>query len=138
MPRKSSDHPTPFELELLDVLWESAPATAREVRKAMAERGRDLAHTSLITTLNLMHEKGYLRREKASEGKSYCFFPRVSRDDVSRGMVGDLVERVFKGSASALILNLLESDRLDAAEHAELRRALARKRDKSNNGKDAQ
>lgn len=124
MPRKKSKHPTGLELEILQILWERSPQAVREVREAMAGAGRELAHTSLITTLNVMCAKGFVRRRPAKEGKGYVFSPKVSKADVSQGMVGDLVERVFEGSASALMLSLLENEQLDAAAHEELRRAI--------------
>jgi predicted transcriptional regulator len=129
MARKKSKHPTELELEILKVLWEQSPRTVREVREAMASLGRDLAHTSLITTLNIMFEKGFVNRAAAKEGRGFAFSPKSSRADVSQGIVGDLVERVFEGSASALVLSLLENEELDANDHAELRSAIARYRE---------
>ena len=72
----------------------------REVREELAESGKELAHTTLITTLGVMEGKGYVRKRKG-EGRGYEFSPKVSREEVSQGMVGDLVTRVFEGSASA-------------------------------------
>ena len=124
MARKKSKYPTELELEILKILWERAPRTVREVREAMAEGGRALAHTSLITTLNVMYEKGFVRRSKATEGRGYTFSPKHSKEEVSQGMVGDLVDRVFGGSASAMMLSLLENEQLDAADHEALRKAI--------------
>ncbi|MHC1768882.1 MAG: BlaI/MecI/CopY family transcriptional regulator [Verrucomicrobiia bacterium] len=128
MARKKSKHPTALELEILKLLWEQSPRTVRDVREAMAAAGRALAHTSLITTLNVMFVKGFVHRTAAQEGRGFAFSAKVSRDDVSRDMVGDLVERVFEGSASALVLSLLENEQLDANDHAELRRAIEQHR----------
>lgn len=124
MARKKSKHPTELELEILKVLWEDSPRTVREVREAMSASGRELAHTSLITTLNVMFDKGFVTRTAASDARGYAFSPRVSHEEVSQGMVGDLVERVFEGSAQALMLSLLENERLSPAEHADLRKAI--------------
>jgi predicted transcriptional regulator len=124
MARKKSKHPTELELEILKILWELSPRTVREVREVMAERGRKFAHTSLITTLNVMFDKGYVKRKKAAEGRGYEFEPKLSRDEVSQGMVGDLVDRVFGGSASAMMLSLLENEQLNAEDHAALREAI--------------
>ncbi len=129
MARKRSKHPTELELEILKILWEASPRTVREVRETMAAAGRDLAHTSLITTLNVMFDKGFVTRSAANEGRGYAFAPRVTRADVSQGMVGDLVERVFEGSAPALLLSLLDNEQLDGADHAELRKAIKRYRE---------
>lgn len=128
MARKKSKHPTELELEILKVLWDQSPRTVREVREAMASLGRDLAHTSLITTLNVMFEKGFVYRAAAKEGRGFAFSAKLSRADVSQGMVGDLVDRVFEGSASALLLSLLENEQLEAKDHAELRIAIERYR----------
>jgi predicted transcriptional regulator len=128
MARKKSRHPTELELEILKVLWDQSPRTVREVREAMASLGRDLAHTSLITTLNVMFDKGFVYRAAAQEGRGFAFSARLSRSDVSQRMVGDLLERVFEGSASALLLSLLETEQLDARGHAELRIAIERYR----------
>jgi len=128
MARKKSKHPTELELEILKILWEEAPLAVREVRELMAERGRKLAHTSLITTLNVMHEKGYVSRAAAEQGRGYAFSPKLSREQVSQGMVGDLVNRVFEGSASAMMLSLLENEQLDAESHEALRKVIERYR----------
>lgn len=126
MARKRSKHPTELELEILKILWVKSPRTVRAVREAMAAENRELAHTSLITTLNVMFEKGFVKREPAREGRGYEFSPKFSRDEVSKGMVGDLVDRVFGGSASAMMLSLLENEQLDADDHAALRKAIER------------
>lgn len=124
MARKKSKYPTGLELEILKVLWNESPLQVREVREAMATTGRELAHTSLITTLNVMHEKGFVGRTRAETGRGYAFSPKISLSDVSQGMVGDLVDRVFGGSASALMLSLLESEQLGEEDHAALRKAI--------------
>lgn len=121
MARPASEHPTEFELQILKVLWESSPQTARQIRDTLAERGRDLAHTSVITTLQKMVDKGQLRQLDPVGGKAFRFEPLLSDRDVGRGMVGDLVERVFNGSAEALMLSLFESAELDESAIRRLR-----------------
>ena len=126
MPRSGSDHPTELELEILKVLWGEAPLPVREVRRRLDERaGRTLSHSSVITMLNIMVRKAYLRRKR--EGKAFLFTPKVGKEDVARGMLGDLLSRVFDGSASAMALNMIETADLDADELAELRRLIGRK-----------
>ncbi len=125
MARPRSEHPTELELQILKVLWDRAPLMVREVREALAAAGRDIAHTSVITTLNTMVAKRYLRRQKA--GKAFLFAPRVGREEVTGRMLGDVVDRVFDGSAAAVMLSLFDRADLDAAELKELRRAIDRK-----------
>jgi predicted transcriptional regulator len=112
MPRPKSEHPTELELQILKVLWERNPLTVREVRLALAEGGRPLAHTSVITTLNVMVRKKYVSRSML--GKACLFTPRISRGAAQGRMLDDLVERVFDGSARALMLNLFDAGDLDA------------------------
>jgi len=124
MARPKSDYPTELELQILKVLWQKSPLPVREVRDALAAAGRDLAHTSVITTLNVMAGKKYLRRSK--RGNACLFAPRISREDANRRMLGDMVNRVFDGSAKAVVLGLFESGELEADDLKELRHLIAR------------
>ncbi|NOY42054.1 MAG: BlaI/MecI/CopY family transcriptional regulator [Planctomycetes bacterium] len=126
MARTESEHPTELELELLKVLWDESPLPVREVRARLeADANRPLAHSSVITMLNIMHRKGFLRRRK--EGKSFLFSPKVKKESVTGGMMGDLLSRVFDGSPSAMMLNLLETTDIGADELAELRKLITQK-----------
>lgn len=125
MARPASIHPTDFELEILKLLWNDSPQTVRDIRAGMAKNGRDNAHTSVITMLNIMVGKKYLDKKK--EGKSYLFWPIVSQADVSQKMLGDMVNRVFDGSAKSLMLNLIDAEDIDRAELLELRKRINRK-----------
>ena len=125
MARPKSSHPTELEWQILKVLWDRSPLPVREIRQALADGGRDLAHTSVITTLGVMVRKRYLRRTK--EGNAFLFSPIVSRDDVSNGMIGDMVKRVFDGSPVALMASLFNASEIDRAELDDLRRLINRK-----------
>jgi BlaI family transcriptional regulator, penicillinase repressor len=125
MARPKSEYPTELELEILKILWRRSPAAVREVRDALDAAGRPLAHTTVITTLNVMTRKKYLRR--SMRGKSCLFEPRWSREDASRRMLGDVVRRVFDGSAKAAVLSLFDSAELDPSDLKELRRLIDKK-----------
>lgn len=124
MGRPGSAHPTDLELQILKILWNESPQTVRQLRDALAEDGRDLAHTSVITTLTTMVEKRQLKRLDPVQGKAWRFSPRVKQDRVSRSMLGDLVTRVFDGSPQALMLSLIDVSGLKENEVTDLRKLL--------------
>lgn len=119
--------PTQLELQMLKVLWGNSPKTAREIRDSLGAQGRDLAHTSVITTLQKMVAKGLLQQLDPAEGKAFRFEPLVSADSVSKSMLGDLVNRVFDGSAEAVLLNLFDVSELDSESLKRLRRVFNQK-----------
>ena len=126
MARPGSEFPTELELEILKVLWEESPLLVREVRQKLeTDAGRTLAHSSVITILNIMHSKNFVLRQK--EGKSFLFSPKVKKKDVTGGMMSDLLSRVFNGDPSAMVMNLLDTSDIDAGELNELRKLINRK-----------
>lgn len=130
MVRPRSEHPTELELQILKILWERSPLTVREVREKLAEGGRDLAHTSVITTLNVMVKKKFLRR--SMQGKACLFEPKVDRDSASQAMLADVIDRVFDGSAKAVVLSLFDCAELNDEELKELRRLINQKAKEQN------
>lgn len=127
MPKPVSPFPTDLELEILKILWETAPQTVSEIREALAEGGRDLAHTTVITMLGTMVSKKQIKKLEPESGKAFRFVPLVEHQDVSRRMLGDLFERVFAGSAEAVVQGLFDVADLDQEELAQLRKLLNKK-----------
>jgi len=122
MARPASEQPTGLELQFLKILWEKSPQPVREIRKVLAQSGRDIAHTSVITTLNTMVKKRFLTRKK--EGKTYLFAARITREQVSQSVLGDVVNRVFDGSAKAVMMGLVEHSDINPDELKELRKLI--------------
>ena len=88
MARPASEHPTDLELQILKILWDrDISLTVREIRDALAEQGRDLAHTSVITTLGTMVEKGQLEKLDPLQGKAFRFLPKLPQEEVSQKML---------------------------------------------------
>lgn len=125
MARSESEQPTELELEILKVLWEKSPLLVRDVRAGLEQANRPLAHSTVITMLNIMHRKGYLKRRK--EGKSFWFWPTSPKTSMLNRITGDIVSRLFNGSPAAMVLNLLETADVDSEELAEIRKLVARK-----------
>ena len=124
MPRPPSQNPTELELEILKVLWRIGPATVRMVREELAGF-RALAHTSVMTVMTIMTQKGYLTRRKKRGG--YVYRTRISEKAAKAGLASDLLERAFQGSAVDLMLNLLEEEKVDPEELNQLRNLIERK-----------
>jgi len=124
MARRPSRHPTELELEILKISWRQGPATVRQVRDQL-NKLRPLAYTSVMTVMNIMVKKGYLQRSK--QGVSYVYRSRISRQTSTRRMLSDLVDRVFDGSASAVMLNLLETADIDQSDLQELHELINRR-----------
>lgn len=118
------EQPTDLELRILKVLWQNSPMRVREIRQKLADGGHDIAHTSVITVLNIMVDKGFLTRTRVKN--AFTFEPCVNKDEVSSQFVGDLVNRIFDGSASAVMANLLRSSEVSPDDLKEMRRLLNR------------
>lgn len=113
MARPRTPHPTPGELEVLRVLWREGPCTVREVMDHLNHKRRR-AYTSVMSLLNVMAEKGLLRREP--KGRAFVYRPRVKESPTLRRIANDLLERVFDGSASRLVAHALDQTSVDADE----------------------
>jgi BlaI family transcriptional regulator, penicillinase repressor len=118
-------HPTIFELEILKVLWRRSPQPVTEVRAALAKQKRKLAHTTIITTLNKMLAKKFVKRVRA--GRAFDFTPCVSEADVARLMLTDVLNRAFDGSTKAVMQSLLEKRKIAADDLKDLRRLINQK-----------
>ncbi len=127
--RKKKLQPTELELMILKVLWGSSsaelPMAVRDIRDGLAKAGRELAHTSVITTLNIMLEKGFLKRSKLKN--AFLFAPKVKQDAVQSRVIDDVLNRVFDGSAQSLMLTLMDHADVDSDDLAEIRRMINRK-----------
>jgi predicted transcriptional regulator len=122
---------TPLELEIMKVLWETGPAAVQAVQERLAPERR-LAYNTVQTMLNVLQRKGKVTREL--EGRAYVYAPVVSRVQASRQAVGDLVHRMFDGSAENLVLSLVETRQLTAETLAELSALIDRSEEDGDEG----
>src|SRR5204863_9905016 len=107
----------------MDVIWEKGTATVADVADALPKQ-LGLAYNTVLTTLRILEEKGFLRHSKSKEGRAFIYRPVVSREQASRSAVRHLLGRFFGNSAEALVLNLLETKDLSESERKRIQRLL--------------
>jgi predicted transcriptional regulator len=122
--RKKSPNLTEAELRLMDVVWEKGEATVSEVAEALP-RELGLAYNTVLTTMRILEEKGFLRHTKSKEGRAFLYRAVVGRDEASRTALRYLVSRFFRNSPELLVLNLLEDEELSRKELGRIRALLA-------------
>ena len=125
MARKKSPNLTEAEIRLMDIVWEKGPATVAEVAEALPKE-LGLAYNTVLTTMRILEEKGYLKHTKADEGRAFRYSAVVGRDEAGRNAVRYLVSRFFRNSPELLVLNLLEDEDLTARELRRIRELIAK------------
>jgi BlaI family penicillinase repressor len=113
--------PSDAELGILTVLWERGPSTVRQVHEALA---KDTGYTSTLKQMQVMHEKGLVRRR--DDSRSHVYEPAIRNEQAHAQFAGALMDRVFGGSARNLVLGALTAKRASAKELDEVRRILDR------------
>lgn len=124
MARPKHEQPTPAELELLKILWDiDRPATVREVLDALnSQSGPARAYTTVMSLLNVMAEKGRVRRVPL--GRAFAYQPVQPREKTLKSMLGETLQRVFDGSSSMLVAHLLDQSRPSPKELEQIRALL--------------
>lgn len=112
MGRKPSAHLTDAELRLMQVVWDRGSASVADVLDALP-RDLDLAYSTVLTTMRILEDKGYLKHTK--EGRAFVYHPLVGPEEAKRSALKHLLARFFGDSREQLVLNLLE-DEIPAAE----------------------
>src|SRR5215471_10205524 len=111
--------PTDAELDILSALWRLGPATVREVHDAL---GKDCGYTTTLKQMQLMTEKGLLTRSERF--RSHVYEPAVPQEQMQKQIAGDLLQRVFGGSASSLVMGALAAQPASTDELAEIRKMI--------------
>ena len=109
----------PMELAIMHVLWEKGPCTVQQVQRELAGTP---AYTTVQTIMNTMEKKG--RTQRRLEGKAFVYQAALARDKALGSAVRDLVQRTFRGSVEDLLMNLVETDQLDAETLKRIKRRL--------------
>jgi BlaI family penicillinase repressor len=112
---------TEQELEIMKVIWTLDTATVRQVYESMLEHRR-IAYTTVMTMMNILETKGYLKKEQGE--RAYVYQPTQPQKQVIRSMVREFLDRVFDGSAEPLLAHLVEDRRLTETDLEEIRRTI--------------
>ena len=110
----------PRELAVMSVLWRLESASVSEVRDALEE---DLAYTSVLSALQTLEEKGYVRHE--AEGRAYRYFPTVAADRAGGSALARIRDAIFQGSAERMFAQMVADKRLGRKELEQMRKLLA-------------
>jgi len=110
------------ELEVMHIFWNHGEASAAEARDHLAATGLDRAYTTVATLVRNLHDKGFLKQ--LNDERPFRYQAIRSYEEVSRRLLGDLIDRVFRGSRSQLLYRLVEQKSLTAEERAVLEKIL--------------
>jgi predicted transcriptional regulator len=121
MAKRELVKPTAAELAILRVLWERGASTVREVTEALHDE-RGTGYTTALKLLQIMTEKGLVRRNDSS--RSHVYESSVPAKATQRQLVVDLLDKAFGGSTQQLVLQALATKRASQEELVEIRRLL--------------
>ena len=117
--------PTPAETEILNVLWDLGPSTVRQVHGVISQDHHS-GYTTVLKFMQIMAEKGLLHREDG-DGRAHIYAPAIERATAQRQMVRELVDKLFGGSATQMVLQALEERPASAQDLAEIRELIERR-----------
>jgi BlaI family transcriptional regulator, penicillinase repressor len=113
--------PTESELEILQVIWEKKQATVREVHEELS-RNRDIGYTTALKLMQIMFEKGLVMRDDSS--KTHIYSAAVSREKTQKQLVGKMINTLFSGSPSELVMQALGTHKASAEELDEIQKII--------------
>jgi len=100
---------TPQELEIMKLVWQLEDSTVRDIYEALLRR-RKIAYTTVMTTMNTLETKGYLKKRK--QERAFVYRPTRPKNQVIGGMIREFIDRVFNGSAEPLLVHLVKDRRI--------------------------
>lgn len=110
----------PRELEVMSILWRQGSATVSEVRDALEE---DLAYTSVLSALQTLEEKGYVRHE--AEGRAYRYYPTVDAERAGGSALARIRDAMYHGSADRMFAQMVADRSVSREQLERMRRLLA-------------
>ncbi|HEV2112032.1 MAG TPA: BlaI/MecI/CopY family transcriptional regulator [Gammaproteobacteria bacterium] len=119
-PASTPPEPTEAELEILRVLWQHGDCTVRQVHDSLA-RDNPVAYTTVLTTLQIMHQKGLVKRDESE--RAHVYAATLSQRRAQKRFLGKLLHRVFEGSSTELVMQALGSGKPASSEELAMIRA---------------
>jgi BlaI family penicillinase repressor len=113
--------PTESELEILQVLWEKDLASVREVHEDLA-RLKDVGYTTTLKLMQIMHEKGLVKRDDSF--KTHIYQAAVTREKTQKHLLGKMINSLFGGSPTELVLQALGNHKASPEELEEIQQLL--------------
>ena len=119
--------PTKSELEILQVLWQHGPSTVRFVNDQLNEQKREVNYTSTLKLMQIMVDKGILKRDESS--MKHIYEPAQEEQKTKSYLLDRFVDSMFQGSASSLMLQLLGNKKTSKRELEKIRELLEKFKD---------
>lgn len=113
--------PTDAELQILSVLWKRGPSTVRDVHESLANV-QDTGYTTVLKLMQIMAQKGFVERDETN--RSHIYRAVITEDQAQRGLLGQLMDKAFSGSASQLVMRALSMQSATTHELDEIRALL--------------
>ena len=111
---------TPREMDVMSVLWSLGSATVAEVKERITD---PLAYTTVLSVLQTLEEKGYVRHEP--EGRAYRYFPTIGAERAGGSALARIRDAIFHGSAERMFAQFVSDRKLGREELERMRRLLA-------------
>jgi len=119
---KKETIPTKSEMDVLQVLWKHGPSTVRFVHDTLNEQKKTVQYTSTLKLMQVMAEKGILKRDESQ--MKHVYAPLMAEDKTKGFLLGKFVDSMYNGSASSLMLALLDNDKTSREELEKLKALL--------------
>lgn len=113
--------PTESELEILQVIWEKGSASVREVHEALSVT-KDVGYTTTLKLMQIMHEKGLVKRDNTF--KTHIYAPAVTREKAQKQLLGKMINGLFGGSPTQLVLQALGNHKASIEELEQIQQLL--------------
>ncbi|PXX34957.1 BlaI/MecI/CopY family transcriptional regulator [Undibacterium pigrum] len=120
--KSSIPKPTASELNLLKVLWQHGPMSAKQLHETIQAERPDLAYATVLRHLQIMHGKGILTRDESQ--RSHVYAPSQEQDSLQTNLLKDMIQKVFAGSGKALVLAALRGGHVSDKERDEIEQIL--------------